>query len=254
MQRVRRPFARPASYRDATLIVVACEGACDEPAYFEAMRLRLGSQRLRVEVLRREEAGNSAPEHVLRMLDGYAKEYDIDADDQLWLVVDRDAHSWKAKQLAEVCKTCLQKRYRTAVSNPSFEVWLLLHCEGIEIINEYFKQTTATAAKFKTYVARHRRDRASADAWYDHLFAHMQTAISRAQTLEKTVEAGHRWPQSVGTHVHRLAAELRRIAGDTTGLSAEAHRPKAVRRKSVAGGVGIAKRARHKKKADGDAS
>lgn len=42
-----------------------------------------------VEVLRRG-TNESSPEEVYRQIQGFVSEYDIDEDDQLWAVVDRD--------------------------------------------------------------------------------------------------------------------------------------------------------------------
>ena len=130
MARERRSFKRPSKFRDARLFVIATEGARTEVDYFSGLRLRLNNSRVHLEVLERQEAGESSPAHVIQMLNDFA-EYELLRDDELWLVIDRDGRSWKTQMFAGVARACQQKGYFLAASNPCFELWLLLHFEDV---------------------------------------------------------------------------------------------------------------------------
>jgi hypothetical protein len=57
------------------------------------------------------------------------KEYEIGERDEFWLVLDCDhwVNSGHIKNLIQVIRECRQKGIRIALSNPCFELWLLLH-------------------------------------------------------------------------------------------------------------------------------
>ena len=70
----------------------------------------------------------TSPEHVLKQLNDYKSQYELEADDELWLVVDKDR--WTEAMLSRVATECSQEiAMHMALSNPCFELWLLLHLE-----------------------------------------------------------------------------------------------------------------------------
>ena len=54
---------------------------------------------------------DSSPEHVLKTLDRFSREYNLRDGDQLWLCVDRDHQSWTPRTMATVAKECQRKTY-----------------------------------------------------------------------------------------------------------------------------------------------
>ena len=87
---------------------------------------------MHVHILERseDERNNSSPEHVLKQLNNYKNQYELEADDELWLVVDKDR--WTDAMLSRVATECTQEvSMHMALSNPCFELWLLLHLEDI---------------------------------------------------------------------------------------------------------------------------
>jgi hypothetical protein len=66
-----------------------------------------------------------------------AMEGNVDEIDVLWLVIDTDR--WGDKQLSEVTSECVSKHFRLAVSNPCFELWLILHYEDSDSISKTAK-------------------------------------------------------------------------------------------------------------------
>lgn len=124
--RERRSFTRPSGKREARLVIIATEGAVTEKAYFEGLVSADGYSNpgVHVEVLATE-AGQSAPKKVIERLNAFKRQYRLDKEDQLWLIIDKDR--WPDAQLAEVAQQSHQKGYLMALSNPCFELWLWLH-------------------------------------------------------------------------------------------------------------------------------
>lgn len=71
--RIKRPLDRAVNVRDASLFVIATEGAKTEPAYFEAFK----SPRVRIEVLPTSEDNRSAPKHVVERLRAFKKKFQL---------------------------------------------------------------------------------------------------------------------------------------------------------------------------------
>ena len=120
-----RPLAREEkTYRDDRLFVIATEDTYAPDQYFGLF----GKTRIHVEILRTED-GLSSPEAVLQRLNDYNIEYQLDENDELWLMLDAD--HWTEpnhiSNLNRVCTEAKQKGFFLAHSNPCFEIWLLLH-------------------------------------------------------------------------------------------------------------------------------
>jgi hypothetical protein len=125
MPRKPRPLDRDLGVvRDASLIVIASEDTHAVESYFA----RFQPRRVQFKVLPTEE-GHSSPQHIVDRLDKFRKEFYLDAGDQLWYCGDTD-HWVRANHLPnllQVMAHCNQAGYHVALSNPCFELWLLLH-------------------------------------------------------------------------------------------------------------------------------
>ena len=123
--RKRRPLDRTLNpVRDADLIVIASEDEYAVKQYFAFFR----SHRIQFIVLPTED-GRGAPTHVLPRLDEFRLKHGIEVGDVLGLVTDCD--HWVGPNhihnLRHVLQQCRQKGIEVALSNPCFELWLLLH-------------------------------------------------------------------------------------------------------------------------------
>jgi len=138
----RRNFTRKSGFRDARLIIIAAEGEKTEKVYFEGLKEYYSNPRVHVEVLYKL-GSSSDPTKVIKLLDTFRSIYNLRKDyDQLWLVIDVDR--WGIPKLVSVSQQCVQKCYHLAVSNPTFEIWLLLHiCAldtySLDMLDELFK-------------------------------------------------------------------------------------------------------------------
>lgn len=210
--RQRRDFERPEGLKSARLIVIAAEGRNTENIYFEAMKGSLCASSVHVEVLRRDD-DESSPENVLKQIVDFKNEYNIEEDDQLWVVVDRD--KWTSKMLSSVARYCAQNdNLHFCVSNPCFELWLLLHLEDVANYDEQRMKALAankknsrrgnTWLKRQMKVLMGRYNESDYDAFA--LLPTINLAIDRAEQLD--LRPVDRWPQSVGTRVYLLARSI----------------------------------------------
>ncbi len=123
--RKKRPLDRKGKpVRDASLVVIASEDRYAVRQYFDFFE----STRIQFRVLETED-GKSAPEHVLNRINEYLEEFEIDEGDTFWVVCDCD--HWvepnHIQNLTHLLQQCRQKGIQVALSNPCFELWLLLH-------------------------------------------------------------------------------------------------------------------------------
>jgi len=123
--RKKRPIQRIENRtRDASLVVIASEDRFAVKQYFELFH----STRIQFHVLETDH-GESSPEHVIARLEQYLVEYSVGEGDQFWLVCDTDhwIESNHIQNMVEVVRQCKQKGISVALSNPCFDLWLLLH-------------------------------------------------------------------------------------------------------------------------------
>lgn len=192
---------RSVQMRDARIFVIATEGRKTEPAYFRGLGERdlIDTSRLRIVLLPTDETNASAPNHLLTRLDQFRKRQQLRDDlDETWLVLDVDA--WKPAMLGQIAASALQKRYFLAISNPCFELWLLLH-----FVQPPSPPATAEACLQELRAALGGYNKSSLDM---SRFTRdtIEDACQRASALD--LRPGDRWPQTTGTRVHLLAQKL----------------------------------------------
>lgn len=125
-----RFFQRPRNPRAVgKQIIIVCEGEKTERGYFEEIRKSLRLPTVRVRVIH---ADATDPRSIVRAAVDYRQERKRDkawaAGDRAWAVFDGDEHrlgnpaNWN-----DALQTAASKDIKLAVSNPSFELWYLLH-------------------------------------------------------------------------------------------------------------------------------
>lgn len=207
-----KPRKRRSGNKDASLVVVATEGEKTEPQYFTDLISRdyYENSRVHVHVIRRG-SHSSAPKHVIDALNDFRREYRLKGGDELWMVIDTD--SWPEEQLSDVATKCQQKGYRLAVSNPCFELWLLLHVKDIEEYdqeqkdrlerNERVSQNrTAIEKELVEILGSYNKSNLNSDLFLPHV----EKAIEQAENLD--LDSSHRWPESLGTRVYLLVNRI----------------------------------------------
>ena len=116
---------------------------------------------------------------------------------------------WPKSQLSTVATTSVQKKFHLAVSNPCFELWLLLHHEDVAQGQDL--KCGEVGKRLKKLVPGFSKTKLGTSDFYGRV----PEAISRARSLDTNTTA--RWPQKVGTRVYLLAEEILKMIGDAEG-------------------------------------
>lgn len=210
MPRERRSFNRISGVKDPSLIVIAMEGAATEQDYFAGVELTCeqNSSRLKVIRLPRRDNAVSAAKYVLAQMDGYKKEFGIGKEDELCLVIDRDAQSLTEGNLADIARKCAAKQYLLALSNPCFEIWLILHHLDVEAADDAVKQKLFenkrqfTKEKLRELVGSYNPSNLN----FEDFWPHTQIAIARARQLDTA--PAERWPNTLGTRIYLILEKV----------------------------------------------
>jgi hypothetical protein len=110
------------------LLLVVCEGAVTEPEYLNGFRIAHGANTVRVHVKAPGGDPQALVEAAARLRDDAAQRARREGDDNLgydevWCVFDVDEHA----RLIAGQRLAAAEDIHIAVSNPCFELWLLLH-------------------------------------------------------------------------------------------------------------------------------
>lgn len=196
-----RTLARRAPTRaPLPLLLVVCEGEVTEPQYLRGFGRAQGANTVRLHV----EAPGGDPRALVRraieLRDEAASRATRERDDNLaydevWCVFDVDDHARlpEARELAERSDIGL------AVSNPCFELWLILH----------FRDHGAhlTSKQAATLLGKHVRDYHK-HVRYEELSNGYADAVERAATLERRHSEAGTEGGNPSTGVHRLTERI----------------------------------------------
>jgi len=213
MGRERREFIRPTGLRDSNLIVIATEGEKCEPFYFDCLKKseQFLNPRVHLEIIP-STGGKSSPSYVLNKLNEFRSEFRIREDDELWMVVDRDFKSWTQAELSQCLTKCKQKKYRIGLSNPNFEIWILLHLMCIASRGEDFKNQLRQNIKSgrRTFCEKQIIDKRGhynkSNPIFTDLLPYTETALERADKLTKNNSVN--LFDNIGTNVGVLVRKI----------------------------------------------
>jgi hypothetical protein len=201
MPREARNFTRISGTKDPSLIIIAMEGARTEQDYFAGVndKCEENQSRLKFKLLPPRVNTVSAPKYVLAQMDEYKKEFGINKDDELCLVIDRDRQSWGEAALADIAQQCDAKQYLLALSNPCFELWLILH--HLDVANSDQEIKSNLLDNRNQYSKQKLRELLGgynpSNLQIDDFWADTAIAIERAKNLD--IEPKNRWPNDLGT-------------------------------------------------------
>ena len=194
--------------RDDRFFVIATEDTHAPKQYFE----NLAFPRVRVMILPTED-GRSSPGGVLERLrqafDSAKERGEVQPGDEFWLVLDTD--HWVCgnhlRGLSEALGAARREGFCFALSNPCFELWLLLHHEDVPP-GTTFSNCEAVAERLRTKLRGYNKTNVQPA---DFPLGTFDQAIARARNLEATPDSpeGH-WPQTNGTRVYLLLESILR--------------------------------------------
>lgn len=215
MPRERTDFIRESGSKEKEkIIVLAFEGVDTERLYFDAVKgcNRFNRDLVELHALVRPKGNNeSSPKHVFEKLKREAKDkYNFGPKDELWMVIDTDR--WR--NIPDIVAACrAQGNMFAAVSNPCFELWLLLHVldiseftvEEVELIRLNRKNGTS-----RTHVERLLMDALGgsynkSNLRCDDYIANLDLAVQQAKLRDATLED---YPTVVGSHVYRIVEKI----------------------------------------------
>ncbi|NVO11423.1 MAG: RloB domain-containing protein [Bacteroidales bacterium] len=117
------------------LISIAGEGKTEE-LYFDGIHDMVSSNIIKIERLEKHDKTDtkSHPNYVIELLDERKAQWEEHGlmPDELWMVVDRDKQNVTSDQLFSIIEKCKSEGFNLALSNPTFEFWLLLHITDID--------------------------------------------------------------------------------------------------------------------------
>ena len=194
--RRRRPVRDPLP-----LILVVCEGEVTEPQYIKQFKQAHGVTTVNVHVVSPGGDPQALVEEAIELrtkADRAARRTrDMNAAyDEVWCVIDVDEH----ERLPEAQQLAARNQIRLAISNPSFELWLLLH---------FAAQTGHLTRTQATVRLRRHLPRYDKHLPYDEVRHGYLEAVRRAQALDKHHEEVGSVGGNPSTGVHVLAERIR---------------------------------------------
>jgi hypothetical protein len=130
---VSRRFAARLRRRSPKLkprrrFLILCEGEVTEPAYFKSLRHEIRNRLIEVEIVPACGVPKTLVEFAVDRMKNAIRESRRLGDtflkyDEVWCVFDVDSHP----NLAEARQQARDNGLKIAISNPCFELWLLLH-------------------------------------------------------------------------------------------------------------------------------
>jgi RloB-like protein len=211
-ERKFKPRERKSGFRDARLIIIAAEGTQTEKKYFHDLALddKYRNPKVHVEVL--SHSTDSSPAHIIRVLDEFRRTYSLRPIDELWLVIDID--KWPVQMLSDILTQSRKSQYHIAVSNPCFEVWLLLHRASFDDytddeLNELVENKRTNLAgrtRLEKELMKLCGSYTKENLDTSHYIPFVEIAVERAQATDTNPE--HGWPNQIGTRVYLLVQSI----------------------------------------------
>jgi len=204
---------RPAERELLAKVLIGCEGAKTEPTYFEEIRQHLRRSRSHfVLVDTRGSDPKTVVERVIACVQEHKSRRAWHAGDTAWAVFDGEEH-WGTDGQKQNWNTAVQlahaKGIQLAVSNPSFELWYLLHFRQQRAA--LHRDAVMVALKKEGHIANYHK---SLEV-FDLLKENLPLAVDSAKTLATkcSTTGWDRWPNpSTGVYavVEMLLPDLTR--------------------------------------------
>jgi len=218
MPREPIPLIREGGFKEAEkLFILSYEGKVSEKKYFEDFRksdIFNDSGLIEIISLKRPKGKGSDPINVKKLLQKAKREYRFKDTDEFWLIIDRDdwesIHNHSFEGLVIDCKA--ENNFFLSMSNPCFELWLILHLKDINDFSDAEKQLLLENPK--TGSSKNYIDKVLGDLQrrgYNKrpnptiFLPKTQIAIDRAKELDNKKED---YPSGLGSHIYKLVEKL----------------------------------------------
>jgi len=185
-------------------VLVCCEGAVTEPSYLNDLKSKLRIRLVHIEVVPSGSDPKTLVDGAVERKQQAERNARREKDDNLkydevWCVFDVDAHEHipDAKQKAGANKINL------AISNPCFELWLLLHFQDQRGHIERHQAQSACRGYMPGY---------EKEVPFDLVYPHHQEAVDRAVALDQWQQEQGRTGENPSTGVHRLTERITELS------------------------------------------
>lgn len=215
----KNPIIREGAIKEpAKVYALALEGRVTEVEYFNGIiesRKKIGiAKRIHIKLLEREKGdeNKSHPKHIIEQIKKYCEKEGYDSE-EICLIIDRDEQNFKKYQYDEILEECLVNKYNMFVSNPTFELWLLMHFdfdfskeslllikENRKIDGKYRYLATKTSEKLE-------RSKKSKNVHFEKLINGIDLAIENSSKLEQNITE---LKDKIGTNIGQLIMEMKR--------------------------------------------
>lgn len=222
MPREPKELIRKSGFREAEkLFILSYEGTLTEKKYFENFRNSNhfnDNGLIETIPLKRPKGSGSDPISVKRLLKQAKEAYNFKRTDEFWLIIDRDhweeIHHHNFDELIEDCKK--EGNFYVAMSNPCFEIWLVLHLKDMNEFSDEEKMLLMKNNRFSS--KKHHIDKVLENLIDDGrgynkkpdpkiFLPRLDIAIQRAKKLDYNKED---YPTSLGSHVYKLIEKLKK--------------------------------------------
>lgn len=218
MPRESIPLVREGGFLDAEkLFVLSYEGQKTEVKYFNNLRESEyfnDSGIIEIIPLKREVNTGTDPLTVKKLLKKAKTEFPFKDSDEFWLIIDRDdwesIHNIDFDKLAKECEE--EDNFFLAMSNPCFEIWLILHLTKLSFFEE--KEVNAifenkSISNKKNYIDKVLGDlqgRGYNKNPNPKIYLPLtNVAIKNAKEID---DENVPYPKQVGTHIYKLIEKL----------------------------------------------
>lgn len=158
-------------------ILIVCEGAKTEPIYLDKMKKHYRLPAAKIEIVPGNISGTnpkSVVEYAKRRMEELVRENNDIENENVWCVFDRDQH----EKLHEALQQAEDNGFGVGFSNPSFELWLLLHFQDQQAEIERKVVTSRLKKHIKDYEKNSR-------GTFDRTIDRLAEAKTRAEYLRK---------------------------------------------------------------------
>jgi len=218
MPREPIPLIREGGFLEAEkLFILSYEGKVSERKYFEDFRKSdffNDSGLIEIISLKRPADKGSDPISVRNLLKQAKQKFRFKKTDEFWLIIDRDnwetIHNHNFDSLVEDCNS--EKNFFLAMSNPCFEIWLIMHLKDITDFSDEERQQILKNEKVNA--SKNHIDKVLGDIQgrgYNKrpnptvFLPKTRIAINRAKKLDVDNED---YPTSLGSHVYKLVEKI----------------------------------------------
>lgn len=218
MPREPIPLIREGGFLDAEkLYILSYEGEKTEVKYFNNFRQSEffnDSGIIEIVPLKRESNTGTDPLSVKRLLKKAKSNYPFKKSDEFWLIIDRDhwetIHKIDFNKLVEDCNK--EDNFFLAMSNPCFEIWLIMHLKDISEYNQDERKKlleNASVSRKKNHIDIVLGDLQATgynkNPNPETFLPLTQTAIERASVLDNDDEP---YPKDLGSQIYKLIEKL----------------------------------------------